>query len=100
MQRSGILMQPRPIEGLGIAIRDGYGTGFVLFMAAGLWRGAAALELVQHGVEWNLGMFEAHADLQLVAGTNTSALAFSAALGAAAHGLHLLDPDQAALWTM
>ncbi len=46
------------IKGLGTGIRASYGTSLILFRGAvGLWIGAAALEFLQHGVEWNLGIF-------------------------------------------
>ena len=53
------------ISGLGTAIRETYRTSFVLFgTAVALWIGAAAVELVQHVVEWELGMFAADASLE------------------------------------
>ena len=53
------------ISGLGAAIRDTYRTSFVLFgTAVGLWIGAAAAELVQHAVEWELGVFAADANIE------------------------------------
>ncbi len=55
------------ISGLATAIRDSYRTGFALFWTAvGLWIGAAALEMVQHAVEWELGMFAADASPEMV----------------------------------
>ena len=53
------------ISGLGTAIRDTYGVSFVLFgTAVGLWVGAAVVELAQHVVEWELGMFAANASIE------------------------------------
>lgn len=53
------------IGGLGVAFRDTYRTSFTLFgTAVGLWIGAAAAELVQHAVEWELGVFAADADIE------------------------------------
>ncbi len=46
------------ISGLGTAIGESYRTSIALFASAtGLWIGVAALEALQHGVEWHLGMF-------------------------------------------
>ena len=55
------------ISGLGTAIRDTYRVSFVLFgTAVALWIGAAAVELVQHAVEWELGLFAADASVEAV----------------------------------
>ena len=46
------------IEGLGTAIGASYRTSWDLVKsAAWLWAGVAAFELLQHGVEWNLGIY-------------------------------------------
>lgn len=65
-------MQPRPIEGLATAFRDTYRASFVLFGAAvGLWVGAAVAELVQHAVEWELGLFAADASIETALESDT-----------------------------
>lgn len=72
MRRLAFPMQSRPIEGLATAFRDTYRTSFVLFgTAVGLWAGAAAVELVQHAVEWELGLFAADASIEAALESNT-----------------------------
>ena len=53
------------ISGLGSAIGASYRTGLGLFASAtGLWIGVAALEALQHGVEWHLGMFASDGNIE------------------------------------
>lgn len=53
------------IEGLGTGIRASYRNSRVLFTnTAWLWIGVAAFELLQHGVEWNLGIFTPDGDIE------------------------------------
>ena len=60
------------ISGLGAAIRDTYRTSVVLFgTAVGLWIGVAAVELAQHAVEWELGMFAADASIEAAVESDT-----------------------------
>lgn len=60
------------LSGLGAAIRDTFRTSFVLFgTAVGLWVGAAALELMQHAVEWELGLFDADASIEAAVASGT-----------------------------
>ena len=51
-------MEVNVIKGLGGAIVSSYRVACVLFMTASmLWIAVALLELLQHAVEWHLGMF-------------------------------------------
>ncbi len=59
-------------RGLGTAFRNTYRTSFVLFgTAVGLWIGAAAVELAQHAVEWELGLFAADASIEAALESDT-----------------------------
>ena len=60
------------ISGLGAAFRDTYRTSLVLFgTAVALWIGAAAVELAQHAVEWELGLFAADASVEAALESDT-----------------------------
>ena len=53
------------IDGLGAGIRASYSTSWDLVRsAAWLWVGVAAFELLQHGVEWNLGIYVPDGDIE------------------------------------
>lgn len=56
------------IDGLGAGIRASYRTSWDLVRsAAWLWVGVAAFELLQHGVEWNLGIYAPGGDIEAAA---------------------------------